>query len=705
MEFRILGALEVLHDGSEVPISGAHQRKALALLLLESGRTVSLQRLIEALWDGEPPATARRQVRNIVAAVRRDMAADDPIERSGDGYRLCTDATDWNEFRAEVAQAKACRDQAAAHRILGRALRRWRGPALAGLDCELIAAAVLGMEEQRLTALEDFYEAGLAMGLHRETAGEIQSLAAEHPYRPRLNGVLMLALYRSGNSAAALRVYTDLRAELADELGIEPDRRLRELYVAILREEPSLDLEPVEGPRPAAVPARPRPAPARTAAEPRSRALSRLLVLALMLLLAGFGAARDAPPPQAPPERRSPSAKADGLTAPLWTFPALEPGSTATPVDAGMLVLDHDELRLEADGGLVWSAYLDPQTTSDLTVVDGMAILSVCSPGGQPWNASSMSAIDIATGEEAWRESDRSVVGVTGDAVITLGCARLDGSGDLTLRAVDPRSGAELWEVPLPEQMLPLDAATAPAGALDEAVPAEVLLLRTYGDLHHGAGDLLYAYDASTGALLSEFEYEGVVDQRVSGGVLLLRQQAQRVEEQCTAFVTAYDVASGRPLWGQAADLPAAGAAGCRETPVLDPVNGMLPVTSGGVASLFRLQSGQIEWRATEPSAALAASGDWIVAETATGDLSVWDRRSGEPQWTVGAGEAMWVRGSTLWVLDGTAAGGGCGGLIAYDLGSRRAACAPGAFEYAAEDVVVTSQDGVWQAWDADPWG
>lgn len=108
MQFRVLGALEVWHDGDRVRIEGAEPAKALAVLLLEANRTLPVGRLIDALWDGEPPATAKRQVQNHLAALRREWAARgrDPIERIGDGYRLATDDLDWSHFQCEVARAR-----------------------------------------------------------------------------------------------------------------------------------------------------------------------------------------------------------------------------------------------------------------------------------------------------------------------------------------------------------------------------------------------------------------------------------------------------------------------------------------------------------------------------------------------------------------------------------------------------------------------
>ncbi|SDE11184.1 AfsR/SARP family transcriptional regulator [Glycomyces harbinensis] len=242
MEFRVLGPLEVLHDGVEVPLRGPLQRRALAVLILDAGLTVPMHRFIAAMWDGEPPATARRQVQNTVAALRRALAAADPIEQAGDGYRLLHARSDLSLFKAEVAQAKSASDAESAAQLLTTALERWRGPVLAGHGGDLIASIGVGLEESRLDAAEARFDALLALGRHRETVDELRAAAAAHPHRQQFTGRLMLALYRCGDAATALRAYEDLRARLADELGIDPDRTLRETHTAILREDPGLDL-------------------------------------------------------------------------------------------------------------------------------------------------------------------------------------------------------------------------------------------------------------------------------------------------------------------------------------------------------------------------------------------------------------------------------------------------------------------------------
>lgn len=733
MEFRILGALEVRHDGLVVPISGVQQRKALAVLLLEEGRTVSMQRLIEALWAGEPPATARRQVRNIVAAVRRNLAEDDPIERSGDGYRLRTDATDWNDFRREVAEAKSAAGPVETGRLLRQALKRWRGPVLAGLDSELIATAALGMEEERLAAFEDLYEAELALGLHREVVGEVRSLAAEHPYRQRLSGHLMLALYRSGDCPAALRVYTELGERLADELGIEPDRLLRDLYVDILREDPGLDLSPVapeaaqpkgaEQPDPAKAPeaheeAPAKPATARPEAPPPvagptwqpSRAMARTIAIALVVCVIGLGASRDElslHPAQENLGQTTASVEFGPVGDPLWTYPALESGSGVMMVDAGLLVLDRYNLRLEVDGEVVWSMYLDSQTIPKAYVIDGMIVLSSSYPSDQPWNTGVLSGIDVTTGRELWRRWDRWPVGTINGMVISVGCGRASNgeTGVCLMEAVYPRTGYSQWTTGVGDRSVLLRSEIPYDSPWGGALPSDYVLVQSYSDTAEGKTDRLAVYEAETGEFVSEFDYAGVENAHVNGGLLILHKRSTFVTEgRCEARVATYDIRSAELRWERFIDTPADSADRCLPLPTLAGAQDLFPATLGQAASVVWARSGELQWTVPEPSAAQMLVADSIVTTGAAEGLAVWDVWSHEKRWTANEGELMWARGSTLWVLDREAADSDCGGVVGYSLETGDCVCLPGSLVFITDDVVVTADDGVWKAWRADPW-
>ncbi len=232
MEFRILGPLEVLESGAPVELGGQKQRALLAMLLLHANEVVSTDRLIDALWEDDPPARAQKAVQVYVSGLRK-VIGPGRIETKAPGYlvRAADDELDAARFEAFVAQG-AFRD----------ALALWRGPALGDFVYARFAATEIArLEELRLSALEGRIERDLADGRQAEVAGELEGLVREHPLRERLRAQLMLALYRSGRQADSLEAYQDARRALSDELGLEPSRKLRELQQAILRHDPALD--------------------------------------------------------------------------------------------------------------------------------------------------------------------------------------------------------------------------------------------------------------------------------------------------------------------------------------------------------------------------------------------------------------------------------------------------------------------------------
>lgn len=248
MEFRVLGSLEVLASDGPVRLTGQRQRRLLALLLVNADRDVSLDTLIDAVWDERPPTTAKRQVQNSISALRRllEAGARDPvaaptIDAEGNGYRLRLAASELDArlFLAHVEKARrlSAGEPGRAVAELRAGLRLWRGPALAGLSGRMLEAAAARLEEQRRAATEECVELELRLGRHADLVGELTELVASHPLWERLVGQLMLALHRSGRQAEALEVYQRLRQALADELGLEPGAQLRELHAAVLRDE------------------------------------------------------------------------------------------------------------------------------------------------------------------------------------------------------------------------------------------------------------------------------------------------------------------------------------------------------------------------------------------------------------------------------------------------------------------------------------
>jgi DNA-binding SARP family transcriptional activator len=244
LDFRILGPVEVWDDEAQLQLGGPKQRAVLALLLLDAGRVVSTDRLIDALWGEQPPATAATSLQNFISQLRKVLGADVLVTKPP-GYRLQVEPEqlDLERFRRLV---EGSRQEGPAQRAakLREALGLWRGPALADLAFESFALGESArLEELRLAALEERIEADLETGRHGELVGELEALVREHPLREQLRRSLMLALYRSGRQAEALQVYHDARRTLVDELGIEPSAGLQQLHGAMLRHDPQLELD------------------------------------------------------------------------------------------------------------------------------------------------------------------------------------------------------------------------------------------------------------------------------------------------------------------------------------------------------------------------------------------------------------------------------------------------------------------------------
>ena len=247
MEFRILGPLEVSRDGEAAHIAGAKERALLALLLLHANESVSSDRLVDELWSGRPPRTARKSLQVRIAGLRR-VLGDEVVATRGDGYAVSVvgDELDLHRFERLLAEGReqlTAKNPAAAVELLRQALALWRGPPLADFAYESFAQAPIArLEELRLTAVELSSEGELALGRQAHLIGELEVLVAANPMRERLSAQLMLALYRDGRQAEALDVFQRVRRKLRTELGLEPGPALQGLQQAILRQEPSLDV-------------------------------------------------------------------------------------------------------------------------------------------------------------------------------------------------------------------------------------------------------------------------------------------------------------------------------------------------------------------------------------------------------------------------------------------------------------------------------
>ncbi|MGS2614856.1 BTAD domain-containing putative transcriptional regulator [Micromonospora sp. LZ34] len=246
MDFRLLGPFEARQDGQPVELGSRRQERCvLGVLLLDPGHLVSTDRLIDLLWHGQPPASARSAVHTYIGRLRASLAPHRVrITTRGEGYLVEPDGhrVDVEEFSRLVHQASGTADPAERVRLLDRALELWRGPLLADTaDDELRGRLGGPIEELRLTGVELRAEARLALGHQARVISELTPLVTRYPTRERLVASLMTALYRAGRQAEALLLYRTTRRTLVAELGVEPGMRLREVHRRILRADHRLD--------------------------------------------------------------------------------------------------------------------------------------------------------------------------------------------------------------------------------------------------------------------------------------------------------------------------------------------------------------------------------------------------------------------------------------------------------------------------------
>ncbi|MFF9111677.1 ATP-binding protein [Streptomyces sp. NPDC014805] len=242
MRFGILGPLEIrTGDGSPLDPGGPRPRALLTLLLLDAGRAVPADRLLDGLYGAEPPAEAANALQSQISRLRRRLAPHAGIEAAPAGYRLTAgpdtvDAHRFSRLAAEGRAALGAGDHTRAAALLRDALALWRGPALP--DLPGAHAERTRLQELRLTAVQDRIEADLALGGGAELVPELRALLAEHPLSERLYGQLMRALHAGGRPAEALTVFEEARRTLAEELGADPSPELAALHADLLRARP-----------------------------------------------------------------------------------------------------------------------------------------------------------------------------------------------------------------------------------------------------------------------------------------------------------------------------------------------------------------------------------------------------------------------------------------------------------------------------------
>ena len=361
MEFRILGPLEVWDEGAEVSLGGPKPRALLAVLLLHPNEVIPADRLIDELWDKDSPEDAAAALRVNVSRLRKALPPDVLTTRSP-GYlvRIEPDTLDLHRFERLVDEGRSllARSLAAdASERLRDALSLWRGPPLADFAYESFAqTAIARFEEIRLAAVELRINADLALGRHDALVAELEALVAEHPLRERLRMCLMTALYRSGRQAEALDAYRDARRVLVDEIGIEPSTELREVERAILRHDPSLDLEaptPAERSILVAITHETRADALLAVAEPLVRHPPRVMILAT--LVSDADELRSA---SARLEERRRVVEACGIVARAASFTAAAPGAELARLAAE---LDVELLLAEAPDELLTDGVPDEQ--------------------------------------------------------------------------------------------------------------------------------------------------------------------------------------------------------------------------------------------------------------------------------------------------------------------------------------------------------
>ncbi len=460
MEFRILGPIELWSKGSQVRLGGVKQRALLAVLLLHRNEVVSVDRLIDELWEGHPPATAVKTVQVHVSQLRKALGrdkhgdADEILVTRSPGYmlRVRADELDSDRFERLVEDGRhtlRAGDLQQASQLLLEALSLWRGPALADFALDAFAQTEIArLEEARVSAIEERIDADLAAGRHQALIGELETLVHANPLRERLRGQLMLALYRSERQAEALAAYQDARRMLDEELGLEPSESLQRLERAILVHDAALDLS----------------ADTVAAADGLQTEFSPL------------GAERVAEPH--PPRRRAMLlVAAAGLIAAAVAIPVLAFGSggggsieAAAGNSVGFVDPEKNELvadvgvgatptRLAVAEGAYWVTNADDHTVSRIdpstkavvqTIAVGTSPSGITSGGGDMWVANSLdstvSRIDTET---------NTVVQTIDVGNFPLGIAYANGAiwvantGDDTISKIDANSGSVVKTVPI----------------------------------------------------------------------------------------------------------------------------------------------------------------------------------------------------------------------------------------------------------------
>jgi SARP family transcriptional regulator, regulator of embCAB operon len=260
LEIRILGPLTLSYDNRQLGPTARKPRSLLALLLLHANQPVPAAKLLQEMWGAEPPASALPTLQTYVLHLRKLFSAGlgipaaevarNVLVTGPGGYTFRAVPEHFDLFRYEHLTAEGRRALAEGRNelaadLLQQARNQWRGPALADVrPGPLVRPHINRLEESRLTTTEQSIEARLRLGRHQEVLPELAGMLAEHRLHENLHAQFMVALHRSGRRQDALRVFKELRTAMAEELGLEPSKRLQQLQRAILADDPALEVVP-----------------------------------------------------------------------------------------------------------------------------------------------------------------------------------------------------------------------------------------------------------------------------------------------------------------------------------------------------------------------------------------------------------------------------------------------------------------------------
>ncbi|MEU8234535.1 AfsR/SARP family transcriptional regulator [Actinoplanes sp. NPDC048967] len=246
LEFSVLGPMTLRQEGQVQPVPTVMLRRVLALLLARAGTPTSVDLLIDELWAERPPRSARRTLSAYVSRLRKLLGEHDRVESAPGFYAICPrpgelDVESFHQLTEQAARARTAGDRSGAAAAMRAALALWRGRAFDGQrDTALVERTAEGLEQARLSTFEDYIDFKLDAGATGDIVSQLDAMIGEHPYRERLRGQRMLALYRGGNRADALETFRRTHHVLVQDLGVEPAVKLQQLHQRMLAGDPTL---------------------------------------------------------------------------------------------------------------------------------------------------------------------------------------------------------------------------------------------------------------------------------------------------------------------------------------------------------------------------------------------------------------------------------------------------------------------------------